>query len=151
MQSFLHHDKGSLALVDKKLEDLSSKKVMQKNGWTINADNKPERYWNGNIRTDYSNQCGRETWFGYNYGPTVGWVKTTFRGNGVATLNFGNCNIKGEVIVYLNENEIAKAYNNTPKVETNFEYNKGDVLSIKEVDTAIIKLNSLKLYRQGSN
>ena len=123
---------------------------MQKNGWTINANNKRVQIRLG-IFEDYSNQCGRETWFGYNWGPAVGWVKTTFRGNGVATLNFGNCYKYGEVIVYLNENEIAKAYNNTPKVETNFEYNKGDVLSIKEVDTAIIKLNSLKLSHQGNN
>ena len=137
-------------MVDKRLEDLSSKKVMQKNGWTINADNKLGWDRNGNMVKDYSNRCGRETWFGYNRGRTVGWVKTTFRGNGAATLNFGNCYKQGEVIVYLNENEISRAYNNTPKVETNFEYNKGDVLSIKE-DKGIIKLNSLKLYRQGSN
>ena len=116
---------------------------MQRNGWIIDVKK--------SMDPRYFDTCGKETWFGYNPGSSVGSVKTRFRGNGAATLNFGNCYKQGEVIVYLNENEISRAYNNTPKVETNFEYNKGDVLSIKEVDTAIIKLNSLKLYRQGSN
>ena len=114
---------------------------MQKNGWKIDAAN--------SMDTRYSKQCGNKTWFGYNHGSSIGSVWTRFRGNGTATLNFGNCYRRGLVIVYLNGIEISRAHRNTLKMETNFEYSKGDVLSIKEFDVAIIKLNSLKLSHQG--
>ena len=128
-------------MADRKLEDLSSKMVMQKNGWKIEAAN--------SMDTKYSKQCGNKTWFGYNYGSSIGSLSTRFHGNGTATLNFGNCYRRGLVIVYLNGIEISRAHRNTLKMETNFEYSKGDVLSIKEFDVAIIKLNSLKLSHQG--
>ena len=98
----------------------------------------------------YSPQCGMDTWFGYNYGRLVGSVQTTFQGTGKAVLNFGNCYQSGRVIVYLNGKEISRAHGKTPRKEVEFQYSKGDLLRIEEVHVAIIKLNSLELYHNGT-
>ena len=114
---------------------------MQRNGWIIDVKK--------SMDPRYSNSCGKETWYGYSPGGSIGSVKTRFRGNGAATLNFGNCYGRGRVIVYLNDDEISRAYKNTKKMEVTFEYFQGDRLSIKEFSSAIIKLNSLTLRNQG--
>ena len=114
---------------------------MLKNGWMFHT--KPES------RTKrHSAMCGAKTWFGYKNGNKVGYVWKTFRENGIATLKFGNCNRRGVVIVNLNDIEISRATSSTLEVEANFEYFKGDVLSIMEKN-GFIKLNSLKLNYQG--
>ena len=115
---------------------------MQANGWTFHAKPNSETKRN-------SAMCGTETWFGYKYGKKVGYVWKTFRENGTATLKFGNCYPRGVVIVYLNDIEISRATSSTLEVEANFEYFKGDVLSIMEKN-GFIKLNSLKLNYQGN-
>ena len=51
--------------------------------------------------------------------------------------------------MYLNDIEISRATSSKLEVEANFEYFKGDVLSIMEMH-GIIKLNSLKLNYQGN-
>ena len=69
--------------VKSSIGDFSSPTVMRENGWQIEAafENYPK----------YSSWCGNTTWFGYNYGASVGSISTTFLGNGNATLNFENC------------------------------------------------------------
>ena len=57
----------------------------------------------------------------------------------------GNCYQKGQVIVYLNNQEISRATAYESKKEVTFNYSKGDTLLIKEVNIGIIKLNSLDL------
>ena len=114
---------------------------MERNGWIIDVKK--------SMDPRYFDTCGKETWFGYNPGSSVGSVKTRFLGNGAATLNFGNCYNRGRVKVYLNDKEISIAYKNTLKKEVTFEYFQGDRLSIKEFSSAIIKLNSLTLRNQG--
>ena len=126
--------------LDKKLEDLSSSKVMGLNGWLIDApyENNPKYY----------RQCGTNGWFGYKYGYPVGSIKATFRGEfGVASLSFGNCYSKGQVIVYLNKKEISRAEGNVSNKDVVFNFTKGDTLSIKEKNVAIIKLNELRILR----
>ena len=132
-------DKATLN-ADKRLGDLSSQSVMIKNGWIINvlSANDPK----------YKNQCGmNKTWFGYTYGYPVGSVKTTFLGNGKAVLNYGNCYYKGQVKVLLNKKQISSANGNVINKEVTFNYSKGDTLIIKEVNVAIIKLNSLEILK----
>ena len=126
---------------DDKLTDFSSAMAMEKNGWKLNIRH--------SMDSAYSEKCGMDTWFGYNYGEKVGSVQTTFKGTGKATLNFGNCYRSGWVKVYLNGKEISRANGNTPRKEVEFRYSKDDILRIKEVNVAIIKLNSLELYHKG--
>ena len=127
---------------DNKLTDFSSAMVMERNGWKLNI-----KY---SMTSAYSRQCGMDTWFGYNYGRSVGSVQTTFQGTGKAVLNFGNCYQSGRVIVYLNGKEISRAHGNTLRKEVEFQYSKGDLLRIEEVHVAIIKINSLGLYHNGT-
>ena len=110
---------------------------MRENGWIINLtkENDPK----------YAGICGTKTWFGYEYGWPVGSIQTTFLQDGNAKLNFGNCYFLGYVAVTLNGKEISRAVANDKSKEVEFEYSKGDTLSIKEVNVAIIKLNSFVL------
>ena len=126
--------------VEYNLGDFSSPKVMRKNGWEINVsrENNPK----------YSNWCGRKTWFGYSRGRSNGLIKTTFLGNGRATLDFGNCYHSGKVVVYLNGKEISRAKGYIRSKEIKFKYSKGDTLMIKEMNVAIIKLISLTLHEE---
>ena len=71
-------------------------------------------------------------------------MSTIFKGNGRATLVFGNCWSTGYLSVSINDTEIGRAYGNT-KVSVRFSYAKGDVLSIKEINTAIIALYSIAI------
>ena len=126
--------------VDKSIGDFSSPEVMRKNGWKIDAVFQYD--------PRYLRICGNETWYGYNFNHAVGSVKIAFLGNGKATLNFGNCFTNGFVIVYLNDQEISRANRNVRSKEVKFNFSKRDVLTIKELNIAIIKLNSLKIVNE---
>jgi len=126
---------------DYKLNDFSSAEVMEQNGWKIDAKNSMDPH--------YSEWCGTETWFGYTSSDAIGYVEATFVGKGRATLTFGNCNKEGSVVVKLDGKEISSAKAKTlEKVE--FQYSQGNTLRIEEINTAIIKLNSLSMVTEGS-
>ena len=130
---------------DQKLGNFSSTSVMIKNGWMINCRSQNNPY--------YNNMCQKfdKNWFGYTNGDAVGSVGTTFSGNGNATLKYGNCftkSKKGQVKVELNGKEISSANQGELGKEIIFNFSKGDQLEIKEVNTAIIKLNSLEIEKK---
>ena len=127
----------SISIKDEKLKDLSSAEAMKLNGWRINA-----KY---SMNSKYRSRCGDKTWYGYNYGFSVGSAQASFEGTGAAKLSYRNCYQKGQVIVYLNNQEISRATAYESKKEVTFNYSKGDTLLIKEVNIGIIKLNSLDL------
>ena len=110
---------------------------MEESGWKMDVSH--------SNNAPYTRQCGNDTWFGYRYGYPIGVVKLEMLESGNATLNFGYCYPRGQVIVYLNDVEIAAANANTPKQEIAFKYSKEDSLKIKEVGMAIIKLNSFNI------
>ena len=107
------------------------------NGWRIDVTNSME--------PKYGFTCGRKTWYGYNYAFSVGSIQASFEGTGTAKLRYGNCYMSGQVIVYLNGKEISRAEAYDTMKEVIFNYSKGDTLLLKEVNIAIIKLNSLEL------
>ena len=107
------------------------------NGWRINVTNSME--------PKYGFTCGRKTWYGYNYAFSIGSIQASFEGTGTAKLRYGNCYMSGQVIVYLNGEEISRAEAYDTMKEVIFNYSKGDNLLLKEVNIAIIKLNSLEL------
>ena len=130
---------------DSNLTNLTTKSEMVSNGWKINV----EYSSSADQFDDYTHICGNETFYGYNTDNTVGEVSTTFKGYGKATLSFGNCHKKGHVVVTLNNRELARVHASNPNNVIAFYYKTGDVLHIKEVLTAIIKLNYLKLECGG--
>ena len=126
-----------LACVDETLSDFTSMSVMQQNGWIFDV-----AYSN---MDRYTEQCSPSSWYGYSYGSKIGSVYVAFMGSGNATLSYGNCYNGGTVTVFLNENEIGHADGNIPDQAISFEYSNRNVLMLKETNTAIIKLNSLKI------
>ena len=111
-------------------------------GWNLNdIEDDPVKIarWN--------KYCKTETFWGYKYGPAVGKISYIFKGDGKASLEFGNCFTRGMAKVYLNKDLIASTRGeNTEKV---FAYKKGDILMIKEVDTGIFIIHSLKISCTG--
>ena len=126
-----------VACLDEKLSDFTSMPVMQRNGWIFDV-----AYSN---MDRYAEQCNPSSWYGYSYGSKIGSVYVAFMGSGNATLSYGNCYNGGTVTVFLNENEIGHADGNIPEQAVSFEYSNRNVLMLKETNTAIIKLNSLKI------
>ena len=106
-------------------------------GWIINAPDQANAYSAG---------CGGyNTFWAYRLGTPVGYVEATFKGSGIATLNFGNCYHHGITKVYLNGQPINSAGPNHSSVVTRFNYKSGDILKVAEENMAIVKINSLKL------
>ena len=108
---------------------------MIKNGWNVDTEYSNTDDWS----TEYPINCGTQTFYGYHGDQKIGSVSTAFKGSGNATLIFGNCYKKGFVEVLLNEKQLKQA--NQEKYKTvSFSFNRGDILKIREVNTAIIKL-----------
>ena len=110
---------------------------MRKNGWVFDVTH--------SNKDRYKNECGKfQTWYGYSIGRDVGSIHVALLGSGNATLSYGNCYRQGLVKVLLNGKEISQASANTPEKTARFSYNHRSILTIKEINTAIIKINSLK-------
>jgi len=145
---------------DKSLTILTSKKVMEGNGWTfdilydehgIDISKLDPRKLKRQIR------CNLDTWYGYIDKEYNGYYETakitaTFKGKGKATLTFGNCGLSTEgksvddnVWVFLNEKKIGGAWQGRNETSTAFTYKPGDKLTIQEKGHGIIKVNSLIL------
>ena len=134
-----------LVCADATLGDLTSKTIMEANGWKVNVGS--------SFNPTYAKCAGTSTWYGYSSGSTVGSVAASLKGTGRATLNFGNCFTSGKVIVYLNNKEISRANANQNAIEIVFNFSEGDVLRIDEewdgVRGGIIKLNSFVVSCSG--
>ena len=111
---------------------------MQANGWNISVNN----YNKGNFYTGCQAGGG---WWGYSYGATIGSISYMFKRQGTAVLSYGSCYYQGIVVVHLNDVEISRAYANEKQKETTFDFFKGDILRLDEVNTGIMKLYSLKM------
>ena len=120
---------------------------MESNGWKIQTTHSSSDPNDGQAQT-----CGTETFYGYNRGkePGLAELSATFKGHGKATLSFGNC-YRGQVVVLLNNNEVARAQGSDSNDTITFHYKMGDVLCIKEVFLSVIKLYYLKLECGGNS
>ena len=111
-------------------------------GWTINCS---RGIWSG----QHSDKC--YNWWGYD--PTwkkIGSINTTFVGNGLATLNFGNCYTDGYVEVYVDGTLKANATKNQRYVQIDFPFHDDSVLEIRE-HGAIIQFNNLNIIYCGKH
>ena len=127
----------NLQCSDKQLSDVSSRSVMEYNGWEFASFvSKPREHY----------YCGTETVYGYNAGSRTASVSATFEGSGTATLTFGNCySVRSFTVdVYFNNAKIATANASELRETVTFNFFKGSNLRI-EVNGGIIKLNSLEI------
>ena len=114
---------------------------MESYGWTIHTKNDDCARRN----KLYAQCCNTITFWGYNKGNSVGYISTTFKGSATATLDFGNCWIRGFTRVFINDKKIGRADPNIKSKVITFNYKPGDILRIEEIGGAIIKINSLQL------
>ena len=117
---------------------------MEANGWTINADG-DNHHCPAQIILQHCleilDTCGSDTFYGLMDGDgKIASVSATFKGIGRITISFGNCWDDGEVVMYLNDEVQASASGNKREEIINLPYKTGDVLEIKGVGGAIIKL-----------
>ena len=116
------------------LSDVNQGTKMTDNGWVSNVTS---------FNSNYEGKCGTQTWFGWWGGSPVGAISSTLKGSGMATLVFGNCNSVGYVSAYLNDKVVGKAKASIKKMTVAFDFSKGDVLTVAEFETSIIKLNAI--------
>ena len=95
--------------------------------------------------TGYGQVCSN--WYGWNGGPSIGSISTTFNGIGRAKLDFGNCWMNGNVKATLNGTVIASASQNTPSVTVEFDFHVGSILKIAEHGSCIMQFNSLDIIQ----
>merc|ERR1711976_1147795 len=81
-------------------------------------------------------------WYAWKSGDAAGKMSTTLIAKGKGELDFGNCWNSGVVEVYLDGSKIASAGPGESKV-LSFDYNDGSKLEIREVNNAIIQINTL--------
>ena len=133
---------------DAKFSRLTSKSVMEENGWKADVDYSNGEDWNKAHERD----CSSDTFYGYRGGDLVGSVSATFKGSGKGVLSYGNCYKTGVVVVSLNNVEIGRSSlhkTGNIKGSITFQYRRGDTLKIEEFNTGIIKLYSLDLQEGG--
>ena len=118
---------------------------MQKNGWTWSSNVIVNDV--GHLGPSYYADCSRynKTWYGYANGAAIGTISAVFHGSGSAVLNYGNCYFQGQVVVSLSGKEISRVGAFVFEKEISFNYAKGDILELKEINIGIIKLNTFKI------
>ena len=107
---------------DKKLEAINSTNEMEKEGWLFE-----------NIETGkYYKRCKSDTWHGYsNSTEKPSFVRTIFKGRGLAEIKIGNCGFdnNGIVKVNLNQKEIGSLEKMTERY-FNIPFSPNDTLII---------------------
>ena len=115
---------------------------MEANGWSFDIEYDNENHYPHWDQPDSLPDCGESTYYGWRQWQDVGTITTTLKGHGTMFINFGNCWDTGFVAATLNGDEL-KRVTSKARDTVSFHYKPGDVLQLKDVDTAIIKLYSI--------
>ena len=113
-------------------------------GWTIDVNyGSVSGLWYGKCRGDKS-------WYGFNWGLSVGSIKTTLHGCGKAELDFGECwdsqNWNSRYTqINLNGNEIGRAKARELRKKIQFDFKEGDVLELHDRGYAMIIFNNFTI------
>ena len=126
---------------------------MRLNGWSIEFDRDGTNplYQHQKWFTSIAKSCtAAAKWFGWSPLNTTGVLKTTLKGHGQFTLDFGNCWNQGTVNVYLNGDAIASAPVGVKTKTKTQSFTPGSVLEIKdEGENSIVSLNSFTVICNG--
>ena len=113
--------------------------IMKENGWSFDLIH--SRYDGANKRL--LRNCAAS--HGYSPDHDVGRLTATFKGQGTATLIYANCEIQGEVKVFLNDREIDSTTTKGLKKTKVFSVKRGDTLKIEDHNHAIFQIYSLTI------
>ena len=91
-------------------------------------------------------RCPEASWFGWNDSGEAS-ISTILHGSGKAILDFENCNKNGNVIAYLNGEELPCTYKN----QVEFDFKDGNKLEITEDGEGMIQFNNLKFIECSDN
>ena len=128
---------------DQGLENVKNTEEMISAGWKLkDIEVDPIK------KSKYTRYCGTETFWGYKYGKPVGKITYSFKGDGKATLKFGNCYKGGRANVYLNKTFLASTTRYENKT-IHFDYKPGDTLMVEETGAGIFIIHSLKISCNG--
>ena len=71
-------------------------------------------------------------------------ISTVLNGNGIGSLDYGNCNTEGKVELYLNNKQISSAEPSTQEKAV-FQFHDQDVLKMVQHGMAIIQYNDFNV------
>ena len=131
------------ACTDAPLSEVASKETMENNGWALDVTNH-------NTISNFAS-CDQYTFYGSKTDTTSAYAVTKFRGTGGALLDVGNCWNSGFVSIMINNKPITMVRAGQ-REEIKFNYQKGDVLTIKTVSLqtpAIIAIYSFEVTDWG--
>ena len=135
-----------ISCIDYGLTKIANKSIMVENGWIFDPDLLHQ--------TDFDEQCGNDTYYGFQNDKEVASVYAKFDGNGVASLIFKNCyngsTNDGYVSVSIKSKEIGRAYKKE-EVNVSFNFSKDDSLIVKIVGLSIFKLKYFMTDACGKN
>ena len=132
--------------VDLRLSDVSSRKVMEENGWRFKHIG--QTVSRAGVRDD---KCGSGSWYGWkNYDANeAGSLSVTFVESGSGTLTFGNCWGQDTVDVYFDGEKISSAKVNELEQKASFEFKEKNTLELRTEGKGIMKINSLEISCSG--
>ena len=117
---------------------------MQENGWDLSNSYEDNRLvltknacWNL-LKTIDQFKWVAQQW-------TTSTVSTSFWGDGRAKLEFGNCNVEGQVKVLLDGKEIGNSTIGKKRSSVSFNVANGSNLTIQADDRSVIRLFNLDL------
>jgi len=147
---------------DHKLKAIPSKRIMEDNGWKVEAENhnnmKPRPQCVGQEACDrlalIQRNCGEfggPGFFGWNDEGILrthkgASVSTEFKGYGNIDISFSNCGLSGTVSISMNGIVSASAEPGKEML-VGFDRKPGDVLEIKQHGDAIIKMDRVTFPR----
>ena len=134
--------------VDLRLREVSSRKVMEDNGWRFKHIG--QTVSRAGVRDQ---NCGSDTWYGWkNYDANeAGSVSVTFVESGSGTLTYGNCWGQDMVDVYIDGEKISSAKVHELQQKASFDFKEKTTLEIRTEGKGIMKINSLEISCSGNS
>ena len=135
----------STACANGKLNDLSSFSSLVEGGWDLSQMEKIEERLvlpgkSCRKKLDFIHEFA---WMVQKW--TQSTMSTSFWGDGKIHLKFENCNNKGEVRIFVDDQQIAKSKETGGPTTASFYVQEGTILSIEADDQAIIRLLDLAI------
>ena len=117
---------------------------MEENGWDLQNSHKNKRLvLTENACWNLLDTIDKHKWMAQQWSSSA--ISTSFWGDGRATLDFGNCNVEGQVTVLLDGKEIGNSTLGKKIASVTFNVAKGSILTVQTDDRSVIRLFDLKL------
>ena len=113
---------------------------MAENGWDMSNINPDRRLVLPRYECNFNllDTIAKHNWFIQGWHPAM--ISATFWAKGRVQLQFGNCNVNGEVAILVDGTEVGKSLPNGEQTNATFNVDEGSKMIIKTDNRAIIKL-----------